>query len=223
LNWGTTLGLATLFIVAAVVAPLAKPVRAEGPGIDLERIVPAAFGDWHIDSSIEAIPPSPDVKAKLDRIYKETITRTYVNGAGEHMMLTIAYGGDQSDALKAHRQEACYRAQGFTVANLHTDALSLEGRRIPVTRMVATRGERIEPVTYWLTMADRVVLGRAERLQSQIAAGFKGRIPDGMLVRVSSLSGDAAAAFAAQQAFAAALFSAVPQSQTQRFIGAAQS
>ena len=43
-------------------------------------------------------------------------------------MLTIAYGGDQRDALRSHRQEVCYRAQGFTVRDIGHDATSVKRR-----------------------------------------------------------------------------------------------
>jgi len=75
-------------------------------------------------------------------------------------------------------------------------------------------------VTYWFTMGDRVVRSRLERLEVQLAAGFHGRIPDGMLVRVSSISGDPRAAFAAQQAFVSSLLAAIPPAQAARVIGA---
>ncbi|HSW83928.1 MAG TPA: EpsI family protein, partial [Usitatibacter sp.] len=162
-----------------------------------------------------------DVQAKLDRIYSQTVSRTYVNAAGGHMMLTVAYGGDQSDALKAHRQEVCYTAQGFTIHDLHADELAVKGGSIPVVRMLAIRDERSEPVTYWFTMGDRVVRGRLERLAVQLREGFAGRIPDGMMVRVSSISTDPGAAYAAQQAFVAALAASMPPAERARLAGVA--
>ena len=211
---------ATLMLGAAIAAPQLKPVRAEGPAVDLQGLVPQAFGDWSIDPSVVPIAPTADVQEKLDRIYTDTVSRTYVNAAGEQMMLTVAYGGDQSDALKAHRQEVCYTAQGFTIHALEQGELAVADRTIPVTRMLAVRAERSEPVTYWFTMGDRVVRGRLERLETQLANGLRGRVPDGMLVRVSSISGDSAAAYAAQQSFIAALLAAMPPAQVSRMAGA---
>jgi EpsI family protein len=216
----TPIAVAAMMIATAFAAPLLKPVHAEGPPLVLESMIPVAFGDWSIDPAIVPIAPTADVQAKLDRIYSQTVSRTYVNSAGEHMMLTIAYGGDQSDALKAHRQEVCYTAQGFTVHDLHADTLSVPGSRIPVTRMLAVREERSEPVTYWFTMGDRVVRGRLERLAMQLREGFAGRIPDGTLVRVSSISADAPAAYGAQQAFMAQLLAAMPSTDRVRLAGA---
>ncbi|HUQ27197.1 MAG TPA: exosortase B [Usitatibacter sp.] len=215
--------VAALMVCSALAAPLLKPVHAEGSAaLVLESMVPQAFGDWSIDPTIMPIAPTADVQAKLDRIYNQTVSRTYVNSAGEHMMLTVAYGGDQSDALKAHRQEVCYTAQGFSIHGLHHATLGVQGGSIPVTRMLAVREERSEPVTYWFTMGDRVVRGRVERLTTQIREGFAGRIPDGMLVRVSSISGDERAAYAAQQSFIAALLGAMPSTDRARLAGAAQ-
>lgn len=204
---------------AAVAAPLLKPRPDGAPAPDLEKAIPAAFAGWRIDPDVVQVAPAPDVQANLDRLYRQIVTRTYVNDAGEQMMLTVAHGGDQSDALKAHRQEACYAAQGFDIRSLAHGRLAVAGRDIPVTRMLAVRADRAEPVTYWFTMGDRVVLGRAERLRVQLEHGFAGRIPDGMLVRVSSLSADAPRAFAAQQAFMAALIGALAPADAVRFAG----
>jgi len=219
-KWSVPGLVATLAMIgAAAAAPAMKPAPSLA-ALDLERVIPSAFGDWRMDPQTLPIAPTPDVQAKLDLIYRQVLSRTYVNAAGERMMLTVAYGGDQSDALKAHRQESCYAAQGFEIRGLEHGALAVAGRTIPVTRMVAVRGERIEPVTYWFTMGDRVVLGRVERLRVQVAFGLAGRIPDGMLVRVSSLSPNPGEAFAAQQAFLASIFAQVPQGDAARFLGA---
>jgi EpsI family protein len=213
-------GLAMAAVAGA--APALKPVPDGSPAPDLEALVPAAFGDWRIDPEVQPLAPAPDVQASLDRLYRQVVSRTYVNSHGERIMLTVAHGGDQSDALKAHRQEACYKAQGFDIRNLEHAAVAVPGRDIPVTRMLAVRGERFEPVTYWFTMGDRVVLGRAERLRVQVENGLAGRVPDGMLVRVSSLTSDAPAAYAAQQSFIASILAAVPAKDAARLAGAAR-
>jgi EpsI family protein len=85
------------------------------------------------------------------------------------------------------------------------------------------RGERSEPVTYWFTMGERVVLGRLERLRVQLAHGLQGRVPDGLLVRVSSIDPDPARAHAAQAAFVGDLAAAVPSQYAARLVGAARS
>ena len=212
------LGAAIAMAGTALATPLLTPVPVSRP-VDLEGILPERFGGWRVDPDEAPLAPTPDVQAKLDLLYGQVASRTYVDEAGERMMLVVAYGGDQSDALKAHRQEVCYSAQGFSIASLEHGKLEAAGRSIPVTRFVAVRGARSEPVTYWFTMGDRVVLGRLERLRVQLLAGFQGQVPDGMLVRVSSLSHDAPQAFAAQRDFVAALLAAMPESARVRVAG----
>jgi exosortase B len=208
--------------VTALAAPALRPVPSSGPAPDLEHMIPAAFGDWRLDSEDVPVPPTPEVKANLERVYSQVVSRTYVNSAGRRVMLMVAYGGDQSDALKAHRQEACYAAQGFMIDGLRHGRIHVAGRELPVTRMHAERGERSEPVTYWFTMGDRVVLGRLERLRVQLANGFAGRVPDGMLVRISNLSGDVRRSYAAHEAFLAAWMAALQPADVTRFVGTAR-
>lgn len=210
-----------LAMMAAVgLAAAIKPTsHARDGGFDLERIVPASFGDWRIDPQVVPIPPSPDVKANLDKIYDQMVNRTYVNSRDERIMLSIAYGGEQSDNLKAHRQEVCYAAQGFQIRGLIQGALEVGQSTIPVTRMHAVSGKRSEPVTYWFTMGDKVVLGRFERLMVQIKYGLSGEIPDGMLVRVSNISADPDAAYRAHDVFLRDLMAAVDRPYANRFLG----
>jgi EpsI family protein len=211
---------AAMVLAAGAALALRPSPAAEPASFDLETVIPESLGDWSIDPLIVPIVPAPDVQANLARLYDQIVSRTYVNARGERVMLTVAYGGDQSDALKAHRQEVCYAAQGFEIRNVLHGRLHLRERTIPVTRMLAVRGSRSEPVTYWFTMGDRVVLGRLERLLAQLQFGLSGRIPDGMLVRVSSLSANPQQAFAAHVAFRAALVGGMQQGDAARLLGA---
>lgn len=210
-------GAVLLALTAAAVLPAPQKQTA---AFQLENLVPRAFAGWRIDPSIVPIPPSPDVQAQLETLYEQLLARTYVNAAGERMMLSIAYGGDQRDALRSHRQEVCYRAQGFTVRNLHTAPVRIAGHQLPVTRFDALGPGRFEPVTYWMTMGDAVITARAERLLVQVAEGIgKGRVPDGMVVRVSSLGADPGRAYQAQLAFLDELLRAMPPGDARRLTG----
>lgn len=212
-------------VLAAGAAPALKPspVPPAAAAFELERVIPRSFGSWIIDPSIAPITPAPDVQAKLDRLYDQIVSRTYVNARGERVMLVVAYGGEQSDALKAHRQEVCYAAQGFEIRNVSNGTLRLGEKTIPVTRVAAVRGPRSEPVTYWLTMGDRVVLGRLERLMVQLRFGLSGQIPDGLLVRVSSISSNPAQAFSGQEEFISALLEGMRHGDIHRLVGSPSS
>lgn len=202
--WWSVCHVAAGLVLAASagLALLMKPVaNPPDPGFNLERLIPQSFGDWRLDASITPIPPSPDVQANLDKLYDQLVSRTYVNSHGERIMLSVAYGGDQSDSLKAHRQEVCYSAQGFVIRELLQGQVDSASRHIPVARLLAVKGPRSEPVTYWFTMGDHVVMSRAARLLVQLGYGLKGEVPDGMLVRVSNLSGDSRASYATHAGF----------------------
>ncbi len=223
-GWKFLLAGAAMVLCAGAAVAL-KPTRAHQytAAFDLEGAIPRSFGSWIIDPSIVPIVPAPDVQAQLDRLYSQIVSRTYVNSQGERVMLVLAYGGEQSDALKAHRQEVCYAAQGFEIRNVLNENLRFREKMIPVTRMVAVRGARSEPVTYWFTMGDRVVLGRLERLMVQLRFGLSGRIPDGMLVRVSSISSNPVEAFSGQEEFIGRLLEGMQQGDVHRLLGSRSS
>lgn len=182
------IGLAMFLAAGIAIAMKPKPKpQSEIQRISLEEMVPQKFGTWSIDTSIAPIMPSPDVQANLDKIYDQILSRTYIDKDGHQVMLTITYGGEQTDQLKAHRQEVCYTAQGFKVRNIFEQNIDLEGTIIPVTRMFAVKDRRTEPVTYWFTMGDKVVFSRVERLLVQLKYGITGQIADGFLIRVSTI------------------------------------
>ena len=196
-----------------------RKIADRNPIGKLEDLVPARFAGWAIDQSIPMILPSPDVQAKLDAIYNQVVSRTYINARGERIMLSIAYGGDQSDGLRAHRPEVCYAAQGFSTRDLQDGQLELPGRRIPVRRLVATQGPRNEPITYWMTIGTQVARTGLETKLAQLRYSTRGLIPDGLLMRVSNISRDAQASYRLHDAFMNGLVAAVPAQDRWRLVG----
>lgn len=191
------------------------------PKVDLETMFPKAFGDWRIDTLVPVQLISPDQAAVLNQIYNQTLARTYVNGKGERIMLSVAYGGDQSDATRAHRPEVCYPAQGFQILSSRNAVLHLPEHDIRAKRLVAKLGGRVEPITYWTTVGERVALSGTEQKLAQLSYSTRGIVPDGMLVRVSSIDDDTADAFRIQQRFVAALAAAIPRDLQPQVIGRA--
>lgn len=188
--------------------------------IDLEIMIPIEFGDWRIDRSIIPLQVDAETQAMLDKIYNQTLARTYVNSRGERIMLSVAYGGDQSDNLAVHKPEVCYYAQGFEIIKAATDELLTQYGKLPIKRLLAVKGYRNEPITYWITIGNRAVLpGIDEKLQ-QLKYGLTGNVPDGMLVRVSSISSDKDRAYQLQTIFIQDLLSSVNTGERTRLIGA---
>ena len=209
-----------VLIAAAGLAIGMKPATVKrDASLSLEAMVPRQFGDWKIDPLIVPVPPSPDVQANLDMLYDQIIGRTYVNSHGQRMMLSMAYGGNQTDTLKTHRQEVCYAAQGFQIKNLIHANLQVGRASLPVSKFLAVNGRRQEPVTYWFTMGNQVVLGRFERMMVQLRYGLSGEIPDGMLVRISNLSADEPASYAEHASFVRDLLAAMNPRDSTRLLG----
>jgi EpsI family protein len=207
---------------AAALAKVGVPTKkiADQWETDLEKMFPVQFGDWQVDRSMPVILPAPDVQAKLDVIYNQVLARTYVNRrTGDRVMLSVAYGGDQSDGMSAHLPEVCYPAQGFQLAGQRSTTITLRGRQIPVKQLRTRLGGRAEPVTYWLTLGETVAATRTQRKLRQMEYGLRGIVPDGMLVRVSSIDPDAERAFAVQHSFLEALALAIPSQHANRVLG----
>jgi EpsI family protein len=207
---------------AAALAKVAVPTKkiADQWETDLEKMFPAQFRDWQVDKSIPVILPAPDVQAKLDAIYNQVLARTHVNvRTGDRVMLSVAYGGDQSDGMQAHLPEVCYPAQGFEILARHSVLIVLDGRRVPARRISTRLGGRYEPVTYWLTLGEGVAASRIERKVQQMRYGLQGIIPDGMLIRVSTIDRDAARGFAIQEDFLRDLSRALPREHVARVLG----
>ncbi|MES2369249.1 MAG: exosortase-associated protein EpsI, B-type [Pseudomonadota bacterium] len=205
--------------MALALKPTVRIVDSE-PKLDLETLIPKAFGDWKIDETIVPLISNPEQQALIKEIYNQTLTRTYVNSNGEHIMLSIAYGGDQSDNMAVHKPEVCYPAQGFQILKNPTIGSFATGEgSIPVKRLVATQGRRIEPITYWTTVGDTVAVNGLKWKLQQLKYGLTGKIPDGLLFRISSIQADDTKAYHIQDAFTRDLLKAMSPDGRQRIIG----
>lgn len=187
---------------------------------DLETLFPKEFAGWRVDARAGMVLPSPATQALLDSIYNQTLARTYVNANGYRIMLSVAYGGDQSDGTRAHVPEVCYPAQGFQIISNTNGGLVLDGRDVAVRHLMTKYGTRDEPVTYWLVVGDRVTVSRTDQKLAQLRLGLQGLVPDGMLVRVSSIDPKMDRGYAQQQLFLTDLAAAVPPAGRDRVFGA---
>lgn len=186
---------------------------------DLEAIFPKSFGDWTIDRSTPVILPAPDVQARLDKIYNQVLSRTYISKRGERIMLSVAYGGDQSDGTRLHRPEVCYPAQGFQITSNRATELQLSDKALHIRQLTSQLDQRHEPITYWVIVGDKAVTSATQQKLAQLSYGVRGLIPDGMLMRVSSIDLDSERAFAVQKVFLNDLSVAVPPDARARIFG----
>ena len=215
---------ALLLISASGLAHVTKPTihLADQRGkVDIETVFPTAFGGWRVDTNLPVSIVSPDVEALLKTLYAQTVTRTYVGPRGERIMLSVAYGGDQSDATRAHRPDVCYPAQGFDILSNQDARIDVGQAELPVRHMVAKQGQRFEPVTFWFVVGEHIAVSGQQQKLAQLRYGVRGVIPDGMLVRVSSINPDTAAAYETQARFIADMRAAMPQPARLRVFGSA--
>jgi EpsI family protein len=217
--------LFVLMCLASVGAVLARPgtkAADVGPAVVLEKIVPAQFGDWREQPQGFAQVINPQTKELLDKLYSQILTRTYVNSAGDRVMLSLAYGSDQRGDLQAHKPEVCYPAQGFTLHANEAGNLATPFGAIPVRRLSTSMGPRKEPVTYWFTVGDRVVEGTIYKRLVEMRYGLTGQIPDGLLFRVSSIDPDPARAYAVHEKFVNQMLESIPAGDRKRLSGLGQ-
>lgn len=201
-----------MLAAAALTLALTPRLNVSDPGlkINLETMIPTRFKVWKLEETITPIMFSPDVQANLNRIYNQMLIRTYVNNKGEQIMLTIAYGGDQNASMQVHRPEVCYPALGFQIGGLTKGYIDASGTKLPVMKLVATQGPRIEPITYWVMVGESAVRGHLEQLIARIKYGLTGEIPYGILIRVSTISANEAQSYQTEEQFVRDMLGAVP-------------
>jgi EpsI family protein len=218
---------AILILVAMIAAPLLASVLRPATVVttpdgmpNLQTMIPLEFGIWRsIPDSVAVV--NPQQKEVLDRIYSETLSRSYVDtNSGKIIMLSIAYGMQQSKQYQVHLPEICYPAQGFDIAEEHKDTLDTTAGQVPVMRLQASLGNRTEPITYWIRIGDFVVRGGLEQKIVTVREGLEGRVTDGLLFRVSSIGADSMIEFATQDRFVADLLLYLPPSSLRQLIGA---
>ena len=186
--------------------------------INLQTMIPEHFGTWKMEQTIGNLV-SPDVQAEIDKIYNQTLTRTYTNNSGDHIMLSIAYGGDQSDSMAVHLPEGCYRGQGFDVKRSTPQVYKFGNTRIPVMHLIAEKGARIEPITYWILVGEDFAHNRTERKLAQLRYTLTGKIPEGILVRISNITPKSEESFELHQKFLQQMLAGMTPESRARLIG----
>jgi EpsI family protein len=207
-NWS----LMVLMLVAAAVAWYMRPtifIADQRPKVDMEELIPRQFGDWHEIKQSTGQIINPQQTIQLKKFYSQILSRTYVNKDGEVIMMSIAYGANQSDSMALHYPEVCYPAQGFQLLSKTIGTLATPYGSVPVKRLMTVLGIRSEPVTYWTTIGDKAVRGGIETKLTQLAYGVRGQIPDGLIFRLSSISSESTKGFELQTLFALDLLRAL--------------
>jgi len=182
----------------------ARPAWVATP---LDALVPMALpGGWRaVPGVAEAVVPA-DETGNVARTYGAVLARVYRDGAGAQVLAMIAGAEGIRGDRQIHRPEGCYPAAGFTIVASHDQPVPLApGRVVPGGFLTARAGDRVEQVLYWIRVGDRFprqAFGQEAAVLRQVIRGIS---PDGVLVRLSLVGGDAGAACALLSRFAGAL------------------
>ena len=203
----------------SLLAAVIKPERrgAMPKTTSLPALFPETFGEWRTVGPINAfVRPAAE---PIYNIYDQVLERTYVGPKGASLMLSVAYGGSQSNGLELHRPELCYKYSGFAVRGVRPDEVHTPDGTIAVNRVVAERPGRPEAITYWVLLGgDMIPDGNSFRLRT-LSYAMRRVVVDGMLVRVSSIDPVAVRAYAMHDRFIGELVTAVASDQRAQIFG----
>lgn len=153
----------------------------------IETLVPKTLAGWKfVDASGLVLPPQDQLK---DRLYSQLLTRIYADATGAQMMLLIAYNASQDGVVQVHRPEVCYPASGYRLTTISEHVISLAPRLdIPARYIVAETGLRREEIIYWTRLGNAFPRQWSDQRWAVFAQNLRGDIPDGLLVRISSVT-----------------------------------
>lgn len=189
------------------------PSIATPPALELG--VPLQIGGWQrVATELSHVRTTA---ADGSSPYTEQVLRTYRNPAGQLVMLTLAYSQTQTGLNRIHDPQFCYPGAGFELLNLRNVHLpALEGEQpLLAQRLLARRGNRLEAVSYWIRIGELHGASNADSRWYLTRQRLRGQVPDGILVRASTLlatSDEQAAAHQLLESFLAELISASPAS-----------
>lgn len=184
----------------------------------LDKIVPLKIGDWTFDTTSGLVLPPPDQLARL--LYDQQVARSYTSPDQLPVMLLLAYGSSQSGMLQIHRPEICYPASGFKLTETEVTSVPLPaGKMLPSRSFTANSDTRVEQVLYWTRIGELVPTGWWGQRLAVVRSNLHGKIPDGLLVRLSTVSNDADQAQATLKKFARAMLEEMPLATRRMLIG----
>jgi EpsI family protein len=171
----------------------AKPVKHWSDAIGTPHyadLMPKSFGDWQALENAGRAMVNPVQEQRLMELYTETLARAYVNKrTGRVIMLSVAYGKDQSSDTQLHTPEQCYPSQGFKVVQREDRDIQTAYGTIPAVRMLTELGDqRSEPLTYFIRVGNGLVRGSKDRNLARLNMAVKGYLVDGALFRVSEVT-----------------------------------
>jgi EpsI family protein len=193
------------FGAAAILSGLARPGTDRWlSSRSLEAVVPASIGPWRQSSSAGVLIPQGEDDPEA--VYDDLLTRNYVSDAASSVMLLVAYGNAQTGGTQLHRPEVCYPAAGFRMQRSSDTRLRLAGDAVVRARlMTAVARGRVEQILYWTRIGRDFPTDSLGQRWSVLRQTLQGNVPDGALVRMSTINPDQDAGDRVLRNFASAL------------------
>ena len=175
--------------------PNKKPVAKK----DFESWVPNTVGPWTFLTASGVVLPPKD--ALSDRLYDNLVSRVYQADNLPTVALAIAYNNAQDGVVQLHRPEVCYPAGGYALTPTRPVEVQTSIGTVPANFFTAKGYDRTEQVLYWTRLGKEFPRAWSAQRLSVMRANLEGVIPDGLLMRVSVLTGDEANALGYLQQF----------------------
>jgi EpsI family protein len=190
---------------AAAVLPPAMTPPPTGPDQPLEKLIPMAIGPWSSVPFGDILIPRGE-KAE-EKTYDDVVTRYYDSASAAGVMLLVAYGSAQVGDTELHRPEACYPVAGFRLERGPNLRLRFAGADLTARSMTARATGRTEQLLYWSRVGAEFPTTSLAQRWAALRQTLRGSIPDGVLVRMSTIAEDRAAAVDLLERFAGELLS----------------
>lgn len=183
------LGLGMAAASGTALARMPVPNREPIERSLFESLIPDDVGPWRFASRDGVVLPPPD--ALSDRLYDNLVTRVYNSRTDRPVMFLLAYNNRQDGVLQIHRPEICYPVGGFTLSPIQDVDVPLDAdQTLPAQAFVARGYDRDETVLYWTRVGTEFPRRWSQQRLSVVRANIDGIIPDGLMMRVSTLGND---------------------------------
>ena len=223
LLWWPSVGVFSALILSAIIAIIVTPKFNTMVKLPLlENVVPLQLGEWENkpSSSVQV-----SVNSISDAVYDQVLMRTYENRSGKQVMLAIAFAAQQRQEVKIHQPEVCYPAQGYKLLAIRPHDFTVESSLSSVKgkQLLFKNNARLEAVSYWVRIGDAYPVSGWEMRVKIFKDGLKGKVADGVLVRVSTVINDeseASAIYDMHEKFLAELVRDVEESNPDLLVSA---
>jgi len=184
----------------------------------LDPLFPKRVADWVFERSDGLVlPPSEELS---DHFYTNLITRYYRSPTQLPVMLLIAYSNTQDGTLQVHRPEACYPAAGYQLLREMMVPLPAgHGVIVPGHFISAESVSRVEQLIYWTRIGNDFPTRWWQQHWAVAKENLKGRVPDGVLIRLSTSAPDDRSALAVLRRFIAPFLGNLPLSGRRLLLG----